>query len=542
MRSFAVGGLRVHVFGGWGEIGGNQLLLEAGGEAILLDFGRPFGRWKEYFTEFLAPRSALGLRDLLALGLLPRLRGLYRDGPDDTLFPTALERQLLDGAPDAGHVQGLLLSHAHLDHSGAIAYLRADLPIYTTPETAVILKAMQDTGQAELDGEGVYIRLRRVEKVKEEEEEEKEEEGEEQEKSVLTADRWASYLRRPYRCLGGLPQGFHELSPAKRKGIEGHPWEAVDLPFQVGGFRVRAFPVDHSVPGAVAFAVETAEGLVVYTGDLRFHGREGSRAEAFLRALEGQKVSLLIVEGTRLGLPGGSRTEGAVKAALHEEIQKHPGAPVAVDFAPRNVERLESCLEVARDLGRELVVTPKDAYLLWGLSEVDPRYKDVLGGVRVLQEAKAQTPGWEKRLKKAPGLRRVTIEEVAKAPGSFLLALGFYEINRLLDLRLHIGPEPKGLYIFSNSYWADQEQILDLRVLNRWLSELNFRLLPESLRGLPKDPMGVDNPYHTSGHAPEEELVELVRCLRPRHLLPVHTSRPKRWKELLRGERIRILL
>jgi ribonuclease J len=529
VRSFAVGGLRVCIFGGWGEIGGNQLLLEAGGEAILLDFGRPFGRWNQYFTEFLAPRSALGLRDLLALGLLPRLRGLYRDGPDDTLFPTALERRLLDGAPDAGHIRGLLLSHAHLDHSGAIAYLRADLPIYATPETAVILKAMQDTASAGLDGEGVYLSRRRT-----------------NDEGVLKADPRASYLRRPYCCLRGLPQGFHQLSPAKTKGLEGHPWEAVDLPFRVGGFRARAFPVDHSVPGAAAFAVETEEGLVVYTGDLRFHGREGGRTEAFLQALEGEPVFLLIVEGTRLGRPGGARTEEEVKEALHAAIRKHPGAPVAVDFAPRNVERLESCLEVARDLGRELVVTPKDAYLLWALSDVDPRYEAARRGVRVLRETRAQTQGWEERLWEQGDLQGVTIEEVAKDPGSFLLAFGFYEINRLLDLRLHAGPKPEGLYIFSNSYWADDEQILDLRILMRWLSELNFRLLPESLpeslRDHPADPMEVDNPYHTSGHAPEEDLARLVRRLRPRHLLPVHTEHPERWTELLRGEKIRILL
>ncbi|WP_448593438.1 MBL fold metallo-hydrolase RNA specificity domain-containing protein, partial [Thermoflexus hugenholtzii] len=50
------------------------------------------------------------------------------------------------------------------------------------------------------------------------------------------------------------------------------------------------------------------------------------------------------------------------------------------------------------------------------------------------------------------------------------------------------------------------------------------------------------NPYHTSGHAPEEDLVEMVRRLRPRYLLPVHTEHPERWTELLRGEKIGILL
>jgi len=63
MRCFEIGSLRIHAFGGWREIGGNQLLLEARREAILLDFGRSFARWNAYFTEFLPPGalSACGI-------------------------------------------------------------------------------------------------------------------------------------------------------------------------------------------------------------------------------------------------------------------------------------------------------------------------------------------------------------------------------------------------------------------------------------------------------------------------------------------------
>jgi ribonuclease J len=52
----------------------------------------------------------------------------------------------------------------------------------------------------------------------------------------------------------------------------------------------------------------------------------------------------------------------------------------------------------------------------------------------------------------------------------------------------------------------------------------------------------VRNPFHTSGHAPEPDLLEVVRRLRPRHLLPVHTERPERWRELLLGEGTKVLL
>jgi ribonuclease J len=102
--------------------------------------------------------------------------------------------------------------------------------------------------------------------------------------------------------------------------------------------------------------------------------------------------------------------------------------------------------------------------------------------------------------------------------------------------------EPPDCIPFRPSYWADQEQILDLRVLLAWLRRLDFHLLPESLADLPQDPAGVRNPFHTSGHAPREDLLEVVRRLRPRHLLPMHTERPHLWKHRLQGEGVKVLL
>ena len=529
MRRFDLGSLAVHVYGGWGEIGGNQVLLEERDGALLLDFGRPFGRWGTYFTEFLSPRSTLGLRDLLYLGLLPPIPGLYRDEAEDTLFPSELERNLLGGGLFPGEkVLALLLSHAHLDHTGAVAYLRRDLPVVATAATAAIAKAMQDTAQVGLDGEAAYLSPRTLN-------------GE----GILEGDR-KRYLRRPYRLLGRL-QGFPDLSPAKTKGLEGDPWTGHDTPLEIGPFRVEAFPVDHSVPGATAFAVGTPAGLVVYTGDLRRHGRWREKTEAFLRALEGREVFLLVAEGTRLGEARPARTEEEVGEALHAEVARWEGCPVAVDFAPRNLERLLSCLEVAEALGRRLVVTPKDAYLLWGLAHAEPDpWKGVLERVLVLREARGRTPGWEEHLWAQEGVHPIGMKAIAQDPGAYLLAFGFYEVNRLLDLRLleaDLGRRGRrGAYIFSNSYWADQEQILDLGVLLAWLGRLDFRLLPEGLADLPSDPAGVKNPFHTSGHAPEPDLLEAVQRLQPRYLLPVHTERPERWRELLQAEGTEVLL
>ncbi|MEM4234713.1 MAG: MBL fold metallo-hydrolase [Candidatus Methanomethylicaceae archaeon] len=528
MKSLDLGTLKVHVFGGYREIGGNQILLEAGGGSLLLDFGKAFARWGNHFTEFLTPRSSLGLRDLLFLGLLPPLPNLYRDGTDDTLFPSPMEKDLLKTYPDGEKVLALLLTHAHLDHSGAVAYLRKDLPVVATATTAAIAKAMQDVSQVGLEGETTYLNPRALDPNE----------------GILTA-KGKSYLRRPFRLFQGKLSQLSQASPAKTKTLEGYPWEQASDPLHVGSFRVNAFPVDHSIPGACAFAVDTPEGLVVYTGDLRRHGRWGQKTEDFLRVLEKREVFLLITEGTRLGRDSKTYTELDVRGALHLLLGEDPHAPVAVDFAPRNLERLLSSLEVGEDLGRRLVITAKDAYLLMALSEAEAMWASVLSRVKVLWEGKGRRAGWEETVWQSPQVHPVTLEEIAKAPEAYLLAFGFYEVNRLLDFRLmerRLGrPSRTGVYVFSNSYWADQEQILDLKVLLQWLQVLDFRIYPEALAHLPSDAGEVDNSFHTSGHAPEDVLQEVVHRLKPRYLLPVHTERPERWLELVGGE-VQVLL
>jgi len=142
-------------YGGVGEIGGNKILLEDGETRLLLDFGIAFGRQEQFFNELLRPRSARGLLDPLALGLLPPLEGLYRE---DLTLPglwarfqgAPLYRNLRRGGKRPA-VDAVLISHAHLDHNGDLSYLDGDIPIYTTRVSALIARAMQVTGTGGLE-------------------------------------------------------------------------------------------------------------------------------------------------------------------------------------------------------------------------------------------------------------------------------------------------------------------------------------------------------------------------------------------------------
>ena len=66
-------------YGGVNEIGGNKFLLEDRGTKIFLDFGMSFTQAGKFFSEFLQPRKLSGVGDFIEFGLLPDLKGLYRE-------------------------------------------------------------------------------------------------------------------------------------------------------------------------------------------------------------------------------------------------------------------------------------------------------------------------------------------------------------------------------------------------------------------------------------------------------------------------------
>ena len=64
-------------YGGVNEVGGNKVLLKDRDTSVFLDFGMSYSiRSKYYSGPFLAPRSE---KSLIELGILPKIRGLYKD-------------------------------------------------------------------------------------------------------------------------------------------------------------------------------------------------------------------------------------------------------------------------------------------------------------------------------------------------------------------------------------------------------------------------------------------------------------------------------
>jgi ribonuclease J len=529
--------VRLSFYGGINEIGGNKILLEDEGRRLLLDFGFPYKRHKLFYEEYLKPRSGAGLLDPLALGLLPPLEGIYRDdlemhGLWQEFRNTPLYRRLES-------VDGVLLSHAHLDHSGHISFLKEDIPVYATSVTAFVIKAMQDSGKTDFDQQVCYFSPTSRECPA----------GWKQ-TAFLTAN--LPYQQRQF-CIADRES--ETLSPAALQFWEQGFWEKTAKQRELAScpmaghyncsFNLRCFPVDHSIPGACAWGIETGSGWVVYSGDLRFHGKRAALSQRFAREAAALQPRALILEGTNVE----RETNVAEQEVYENGLKAIKGADslVIADFSPRDVDRLLTFLQIARDTGRKLAILPKDAYLLKTMRLLEPETPDIAqeGAIAIYQDTIASRyPSlWMRNICQEYEDKIVLASDVASAQGDFILCFSFFDLNELPSIH----PRAGSLYVYSSSEPHDEEQEIDFRRLHNWLEHFNLRgfglplevkkdgkvewQIPEGERGL-----------HASGHACGADLLEIAREIKPEILIPVHSEKPDFFVEQLSGSEISVVL
>jgi len=361
-------------YGGVNEIGGNKILLEDKGTKVFLDFGLSFGKRGTFFDEFMNPRTGAGLRDFIAMGLIPDLDRVYR-----TDLMEMMGKKETDTDIDA-----VLLTHAHADHADYISFLHEDIPIYMGETCKLILEAIQERGQRSFEKEILAFKPR--------------------------TDKKADEIKRDIRTF--------------RTGDK----------FKVGSMEVEPIHVDHSVPGAYGFIIYTSEGPVVYTGDIRLHGVRPDMTEEFVKKATDSKPIALLCEGTRIADPETDESEQKVFNDCNTKIKQNNGLVIA-DFNFKDMDRMRTFYNVAKENDRKFVVDISDVVYLKHLSKDPqlnvPNFNDE--NIAIFKPLKLSWKKSQKELFDEPNI--VSAQDIAKNQDKMICAFSFWNFGALIDIK-----------------------------------------------------------------------------------------------------------
>ncbi len=250
--------LRIIPLGGLDAIGKNMTAFECGGDMLLVDAGLMFPEDEHIGIDLILPDYTYVLEN-------------------------------------AERLRGIVVTHGHEDHTGALPYLLKDLnrsvPIFATKMT-----------NGMIEGKLAEHRLTKQPKL----------------------------------------TNVHRGSSMK-----------------LGCFTLHFFTVTHSIPGAMGIFIETPAGNVLHTGDFKLDETpidgEVTDLAAIARFAE-QGVDLLMSDSTNAGNAQFTPSESEVGVTLRNIIGSAKQRVVVASFAS-HIHRVQQVCDAARLAGRSVVIT-----------------------------------------------------------------------------------------------------------------------------------------------------------------------------------------
>lgn len=370
--------------------------------------------------------------------------------------------------PEPCEVDAVFLSHAHADHANYVSFLNPEIPIHCGETCLSILDAINRSSDRNIESEVIDFKPRPI-------------------------VRGTEAVKRPFKTF--------------RTGDE----------VKVGPISVRPIHVDHSVPGAYGFIIHTSDSTLVYTGDIRLHGTHAEMTGEFVQAAADSKPDALITEGTRIGDTDKS-SEGNVSTISQPEIAKCPGLAIA-DFNFKDVDRFRTFFKLAVANNRKFVLSFKEAMLLQNYAKDkklgvprldDPNMIIFQPRKRTGQYAETDYPSkYEKELYLHQNVWKY--DEIHKRQKELIFFSNFWQVGHMIDIK----PKPGSIFIHSLSEAFNEEMSISEKRLNNWLEHLNLKKVHA----------------HASGHASGPELKEVIRTIGAKKVFPIHTEKPKEFKE-----------
>ena len=263
---------------------------------------------------------------------------------------------------------------------------------------------------------------------------------------------------------------------------------------QLGPFRVETVAVCHSIPDAVALAIQTPVGTVVYTGDFKIDSDppDGLPTDmARFRSLGDEGVLLLLGDSTNSERNGHSGSERDLHAPFERIFGEAPGRIVVANFAS-NIHRIQHLVRMAVQFDRRVAVV----------------------GRSLQQNFKTSR---ELGFLKVPEGLTLPIEEADKIAPSKLLLLTAGSQGEPMSALTRFAAQRHPLVNVRKGDWV----VISARPIPG-----NERMVHQTVNNLYRHGARVFysevGNVHVTGHAQRDELREMLEATRPRNFIPVH--------------------
>ena len=250
--------LRIIPVGGCEEVGRNMTILEYQSDIVIIDMGLQFPEEDMPGIDYIIPNISY---------LIPK----------------------------RANIRGIIITHAHYDHIGAIPHLMPQLgekiPIYGTDITCAIIARRQE----DYKHYGTRLKLNEIKN---------------------------------------------------------------DTKLQLGAFKIEFFGVSHNVPASVGVVAQSPAGIVVHTGDFKIDLKSdiaGKTEVEKIKALGKRNVLALLSDSTNAREAGHQFSEHEIKYQLEDIIRDAKGRLIIGTFASL-LGRLDQIIQLAEKYKRKVAI------------------------------------------------------------------------------------------------------------------------------------------------------------------------------------------
>ncbi|PKL36498.1 ribonuclease J [Candidatus Peregrinibacteria bacterium HGW-Peregrinibacteria-1] len=296
-----------------------------------------------------------------------------------------------------------------------------------------------------------------------------------------------------------LTIGFvkHRLEEFKQEKFADLRVINTDDKVKLGKFLVSFFRVMHSIPDCVGMVFDTPVGKVVTPGDFKFDdypARNMLPAEMDkITALGNQNILAMLCESTNATKPGHTISEKQIGEALEQIVADTDKRLIVASFSSQ-VSRIQQVIDACVKSNRKVFISGRSMRNNIEIC-VDLGYLMIPNGL--IQDIKKYDP------KKNPDSQTLIL--TTGSQGEPVAALARMARNDHPNIKIKKGDT----IVLSSSPIIGNE--LSVNTVINQLCIMGAKVINNQMKEI-----------HTSGHAKQDELIEMLKYVKPKYLIPIH--------------------